>query len=150
MQTRGSGTNQSPLFIPLKGLTELNLPKVDLNLILCVLGRSLCWLLNADKVSSVIDGPKWPRRYFIKSETWLKLHERFLVRFLRFRSPGFSNLMVWLDKGYAGKLSSYKTNTRLSHYTSTHFIKNILYLVLFLFVFLLFYLFCGEYDIGGS
>ena len=29
-------------------------------------------------------------------------------------------------------------------------LKNILYLVLFLFVFLLFCLFCGEYDIGGS
>ena len=29
-------------------------------------------------------------------------------------------------------------------------LKNILYLVLFLFVFLLFYLFCVEYDIGGS
>ena len=55
-----------------------------------------------------------------------------------------------LDRKGTRKLTSYKTNTRLLHYTRTNFIKNILYLVLFLFVFLLFYLFCVEYDIGGS
>ena len=98
----------------------LILPKADLNLVLYVVGHFLCWLSNTDRVSSVIDGPRWPRRYFIKSETWLKLRERFLVRFLRFRGPGLSNLMVWLDRDYA---RSSKTNTGLLHYTRTNFIK---------------------------
>ena len=66
MQPGDNGANQSPSFIPLKSLAWINFPGSDLTLVLCVQGHFLRWLLNTDKVSSGIDDPKWPRRYFIK------------------------------------------------------------------------------------
>ena len=57
---------KSPSFIPLKGLTELNLPRADLNLIYMSWEISYAGCENTGKVSNVISGPRWPPRYFIK------------------------------------------------------------------------------------
>ena len=100
VQPGDNGTNQSPSFIPLKSLTWINFPGSNLVLTLYAQGHSLRWLLNTDKVSSMINGPKWPRKYFIKCKTWLKLRKYVLirVRVQRIGDTDSLNLTLWSNK----------------------------------------------------
>ena len=100
VHTGDSGTNRSPLLIPLNGLMWINFPRANLILVLYVQGHFLRWLLNMDKVSSRIDGPKWPRKYFIKCKTWLKLRKYVLirVRVQRIGNTDSFNQMLWSNK----------------------------------------------------